>query len=189
MEIFCNFEPWISLSFTDWLRQVWAYCIVNSIRPSLLKMLTCSPKVVESLFDHDSFFFMRVSVVIENCPLHRVATKFPRQNYMTFQWIFHDQMTKFHDRKPSSLVYMNCRGAAPVYKVLDLLVKFHDFSMTFCPYFKIPWLFHDLDQFWSKFHDFSRKSRNFKNSRNSMTFPWPWQPWSIYRRCYDGPLK
>ena len=32
--------------------------------------------------------------------------------------------------------------------------------------FKIVWLFHDLGQFWSKFHDSSTNSRNFKNSRN-----------------------
>ncbi len=28
--------------------------------------------------------------------------------------------------------------AVPIYKMLDLLAKFHGFSMTFCPYFKIP---------------------------------------------------
>ncbi len=51
--------------------------------------------------------------------------------------------------------------------------------MTFSSNLKIPWLFQDPVQFRSKFHDFSRNSRKFQNSRKSMNFPWPWQP------CYD----
>ena len=142
---------------------------------------------------------------------------------MTFPWLFHDRMTKFHDQNiktnalhtswylvimaiwldlcdvptrckrwqhkeegdthTSSSGSVSCRAASLIYKMLDLLVKFHGFSMTFCPYLQIPWLFHDLGQLWSKFHDFSRISWNFWNSRKSMTFPWPWQPrlrWHFY---------
>ncbi len=67
---------------------------------------------------------------------------------------------KKEDTNTSSLGLVSRRVAALIYKMLDLLVKFHDFSMTFCPYFKTPHLFHDLGQFWSKFYDFSRNLKN-----------------------------
>ena len=44
----------------------------------------------------------------------------------------------------------------------DPLVKFHDFSKIFCPYFKIPWLFHGLGHISSEFHDFSKILKKFK---------------------------
>ena len=48
---------------------------------------------------------------------------------------------------------------------------------------KIPWLFTDFDKNWdfpwpfAKFPDFSLTLKNFWFS---LTFPWPWQPWTLF---------
>ncbi len=107
-------------------------------------------------------------------PYSRVATKLSRQNSMTFQWLFHYHITKFHDLFidiHSRWILKGCRLAPPIHENQEFVCKipwfFHDFllklkiSMTFpWPYpfsVKIPWLFQKFQKIskFQKFHDFS----------------------------------
>ena len=66
-----------------------------------------------------------------------------------------------------------CPGSNIIHQTMKIMhrygphTKFPDYSLTLIANYKIPWLA-------MKFPDFSLTLRK---TWNSLTFPWPWQPW------------